>query len=472
MKDAPIKRKGVEEMKKLISVVLSGAMLASVFLCGCNTKPAETETEETTTEATTTVAETEPEAHIDPDKLKAVTDYYESKITDDHSLLSVYMDGVRGGCDYYISDGRFYFSYDSFQGESQLTLSIDTYTESVDVSFMLYYGDARYYGRSNDGVVKLDSVEAFIDDIISKNSSAIDIYEEDAYSDNVDKIKADIPIVYARLIAIAEKAFPELGFGVEDLGLDFGDKYRNVDPKTLTSEEKEVKNEHKFVNGVCEDCGMKWVDYYYEAIGNIDRHPSDSEWHSIYGQDSASMFSLSDYVQCSSYGRGDAELYYHRSIMKDPESTMAGAHTEDCRLYIKQDKKSTTSSVVFRYEEGMYSVGQGIVDFKFSYYMRVEAKDGDYSKIFESKESLKKNAELYLFVTDDDGVGHDVWSSKKDDEIKKMFDELDFTVYFTKDEFIDMIWEHYSVFFASMDNAIVWLDTSLADAGIKWKKED
>ena len=120
----------------------------------------------------------------------------------------------------------------------------------------------------------------------------------------------------------------------------------------------------------------------------------------------------------------------------------------------------------------MYSVGQGIVDFKFSYYMRVEAKDGDYSKIFESKESLKKNAELYLFVTDDDGVGHDVWSSKKDDEIKKMFDELDFTVYFTKDEFIDMIWEHYSVFFASMDNAIVWLDTSLADAGIKWKKED
>ena len=213
--------KGVEEMKKLISVVLSGAMLASVFLCGCNTKPAETETEETTTEATTTVAETEPEAHIDPDKLKAVTDYYESKITDDHSLLSVYMDGVRGGCDYYISDGRFYFSYDSFQGESQLTLSIDTYTESVDASFMLYYGDARYYGRSNDGVVKLDSVEAFIDDIISKNSSAIDIYEEDAYSDNVDKIKADIPIVYARLIAIAEKAFPELGFGVEDLGLDF-----------------------------------------------------------------------------------------------------------------------------------------------------------------------------------------------------------------------------------------------------------
>ena len=123
-------------MKKLISVVLSGAMLASVFLCGCNTKPSETETEETTIEATTTVAETEPEAHIDPDKLKAVTDYYESKITDDHSLLSVYMDGVRGGCDYYISDGRFYFSYDSFQGESQLTLSIDTYTESVDVSIM------------------------------------------------------------------------------------------------------------------------------------------------------------------------------------------------------------------------------------------------------------------------------------------------------------------------------------------------
>ena len=44
-------------MKKIISAVLCGAMLASVFLSGCNTKPTETETSET---ETTTEATTEP----------------------------------------------------------------------------------------------------------------------------------------------------------------------------------------------------------------------------------------------------------------------------------------------------------------------------------------------------------------------------------------------------------------------------
>ena len=151
---------------------------------------------------------------------------------------------------------------------------------------------------------------------------------------------------------------------------------------------------------------------------------------------------------------------------------MAGQHGETCRLIIEQNKKKISSSLTFQYEEGMHPISQGIVDFKFRYYMRVEAKDGDYSKIFESKESLMKNSELYLFVKGDNGAGRDVWSTMKDEEIKKMFDEIEFTTYFTKEEFVDMIWNDYQRFFGGMDKGMIWMNTSLADAGIKWKKED
>ena len=41
-----------------------------------------------------------------------------------------------------------------------------------------------------------------------------------------------------------------------------------------------------------------------------------------------------------------------------------------------------------------------------------------------------------------------------------------------KAEFVDMIWNDYQRFFGGMDKGMIWMNTSLADAGIKWKKED
>ena len=86
-------------MKKLISAVLSGAMLVSVFLSGCAGVPKDTDAEETEvqTEETTTTTTTEPEAHIDEAKLKQVEDYYASHLPEGGSSITVYMDGVRGG---------------------------------------------------------------------------------------------------------------------------------------------------------------------------------------------------------------------------------------------------------------------------------------------------------------------------------------------------------------------------------------
>lgn len=461
-------------MKKLISAVLSGAMLVSVFLSGCAGVPKDTDAEETEvqTEETTTTTTTEPEAHIDEAKLKQLADMYTSKVPDKKHALLVFDESIRGQVMYSFTEDYIYFGYSSFNSLSQLTLHIRPQENYVSLDFTLEYGDTRYYGTSSSDFLGYDGFEAFIDDVMENNPSTVRIYDDSGWEGNQENIKKDLPIVYSRFIKLANVAFPELGFGLEDIGLDFGDKYRNIDPTQCTSQEVEVKNEHKFVNGVCEDCGMLWVDYFYDAIGKLDRYPGDSSWRSIYGQRSSSMFDTGDYVQLQSYGRKDADLYYQHSIMKDPESTGAGQHIESCRLVVNQNKKKTSSSLVFEYEEGEYSVGQGIVDFKFRYYLRVEAKDGDYSKVFESKESLLKNSEIYLFVTGKDGVGSDVLGSKKDAEIKKMFDEIPFTTYYTKEEFVEMVLKDYYRMFESMDKGMIWMDTSLADAGIKYKKEN
>ena len=459
-------------MKKLISAVLSGVMTASVFLCGCSVTPAEPGNSETESTAETSAEETEPEPlHLDVGRFNRMKGFYSFKLPENNQSIRIYDDSIRGECTYFVDDAGIYFGYDSFRGESRFTLHIQPDSDVVMVDFDLVYGDTRYYGTNQGDTIPLDGLESFIDAAIEKDESIVRIHDDSAWEANKENIRKDLPIVYARLIKLSNVAFDQLGFGFEELGIPFGDKYRSVDPAQLTSQEIEVKNECEFVNGICKDCGKHWTDYYYETLGKLGYNDSSSDWRSIYGQDSSFMFDPSDYVQYSAYGKGNCEIYYQNSIMKDPESTMAGQHNKTCSLHIEQNKKKLKSTLTFCYEEGMYSVGQGIVDFKFKYWMNVEAKDGDYSKIFESKETLKKNAQLYLFVSGDDGTGTDVWTTKKDEDLKKMFDELPFTQYYTKDEFIDMVWNDYERMLASMDKGMIWMDTSLADAGIKWKKE-
>ncbi|MBQ2139204.1 MAG: hypothetical protein II432_07320, partial [Erysipelotrichaceae bacterium] len=77
--------------------------------------------------------------------------------------------------------------------------------------------------------------------------------------------------------------------------------------------------------------------------------------------------------------------------------------------------------------------------------------------------------EMYLFVEDEDHVGHDVWGTKSDEEIKKIF-ESDGCDYYTKEEMIDFFWNDHQRIFECMDKAMVWMDTNLADSGVNWKK--
>ena len=72
-------------------------------------------------------------------------------------------------------------------------------------------------------------------------------------------------------------------------------------------------------------------------------------------------------------------------------------------------------------------------------------------------------------VFDGKSTFRDVWSSKTEDEIKKMLDDEGCT-YYTKDQIIDIFCKDHARMLLSIDNGMSVMNTSLADAGINWKK--
>lgn len=82
-----------------------------------------------------------------------------------------------------------------------------------------------------------------------------------------------------------------------------------------------------------------------------------------------------------------------------------------------------------------------------------------------------KNAELTLTVMDGDGTLREVWQDNDDATVRKMFEEEGINCkYYSKEEFVEMIWNDHLKIFDSMDKGMKWMDTTLSDAGIKWKK--
>lgn len=465
-------------MKKSISLFLCAVFVSALALSGCKSSKDETKkTKKTKAEKDTSEEVIEPDedqqdyadysddsddyagrsyARLDMDKYQQVVDLYDTYVPDHDKMHQMFADGIPGSGYYSARNDNLYFRYSSVNGQSSIDISIDTYDESASVTVCLYYGDDRFYGTTCQRI-DLDGFESFIDSAVECDTSSFEIYDDSALPARSEDVKKDISIVYSRLISFADNAFPELGFGLEDLGIDLGDKYRSFDPTASTSEEHSLENEHQFLNGVCTDCGMLWIDYFYEAIGIADGDTSDG-WRSMYGQDSSYMFEGSDYVQLTSYGH-DAEIYFQH--MDDD------FNCESCKVDMSESGGRVYSFIDFKVEMNMYEVEPYVVDYKYEYRFAVMAELGEYDKIFASKEAFAENCEMYLFVTEDRG-GTDVWGSMTDDEIREMF-EKDGCTYYTKDEMLDMFWEHIQNYFNSMDAGMVMLDTTLADAGINWK---
>ena len=448
-------------MKRIVAVLLCGALMSSMVFSGCSKTAETTVTEETTTtsqtEETSAPAETEPAVtaparlEINMDNLLKVSEYYSSK-NPDGSFAFFYVDGIRGNGSYKVSTDEIILDYTGLDNTCQMQINVDRESRMMRVYFDLFYGKTRLYGSGETGIWDMQS---FIDEILA-NAGTYELYDDSALKKNPDAVQKDLPILYARFIRMADMAFPELGIKFEDLGLDLGKKYRDIDPTQNLSSEKSVKNSHKYKNGVCTDCKKLWTEYYYSAIGVVANQKKG--WHSVYGQKSATMLSPEDYVQMSASNKKSGEVaYVHLGDSKHDIFEM-------CTVSANKSKKTLKTSIRFDYEQKSMSIGKGTVCYKYCYYITVSAKPGQYNKVFASKEAFKKNAKVELYIFNKKGVGKKTSISKA----KKKFAK-DKCTYYTKAQILEKAWEQHEAIFSSMDSGMTLLDTNLADIGINWK---
>jgi len=461
-------------MKKLVTKLLCGVLMSSVMLCGCNQAAETTASSETEsqTEATTTMAETEPvqttvddRPEINVDNMMKVTELYNSKQPDGTHAETVKTDSIRGSAMYHVTDGAVHFGYYS-EGGSSISASVMSGKRTMDVTLSLVFKDM----KTNillTGQTSLDGMESFIDSVIANDKEKFYIYNDltlDAYA---EQVKKDLPILYSRFIAYADQAFPELGLKFEDLGVRLGSKYREVDHTQNTSMERTVANPLAYKNGVSSNNKKVWTEFYYNAVGKLGGMTGKG-WHSAYGERSASMLTPSDYVQYSATNKKYGEMLYHKMTADAKEPA------ESFWIYVNNTstKKKKKISVAMRYEleQKEISLGKGIITYKYMYFVTISAAPGQYNKVFASKESLKKYVKVTLLLSNKKGKITTLSEKKAfTSKIKKSF-EADGCKYYSKDDLVDILWDHHENFLASLDHGLSGMGTSLSDIGVNWKK--
>ena len=450
-------------MKKIISLILCGTFLSSVVLCGCQ-KPAETsDTGLSETQASTAVSTEPSKPTVNMDNYSKVEEYFNANGA---RAIDIYADGIRGGAQFYlinVGGGETnVFSYTSNDGDCiKLTFNIKTSTVAIDFDLKHYTDGACFTGKSTSNQIGFGDIESFIDDLIDKKDGVYEASDTTALNYDSDKVKNDIAIYYSRLIACADKAFPEIGLGLEDLGLDLGDKYRSVDPTQASSTEYVPKNDCKFVDGFCTDCGKTWVEYMYKTIAKFDKRRPKDDWHAVRGQKSSAMFDTgSDYVEFSSSKEDYMQIVYvHEDKINNVE------YVEDCAIIQRLRDEGLFSSMAFSLKVKEDEQKNGSVPmYRFSYWVVFEPESGKLDEILSSKEAFKKNAKVTLMMIQPDGNSKEVM----EEDVKYLFDR-DGSTYYTKDELLEKLWDDRVVIFSSIDNSLKLYGTSLADAGIKWK---
>ena len=185
------------------------------------------------------------------------------------------------------------------------------------------------------------------------------------------------------------------------------------------------------------------------------------------------LFASGDYVQYSSLNKKVASLMYFPATADKTNSA------EDEMLFIevenmstKKKKQNLSVTMTFRLNMKKTRFSKSVYDApKYTYELTIKAKPGQYDKVFESKESLKKYATVNFYVANKKGFQSSAWGKKANISKLKASVEKDGCTYYTKDDIIDRLWEHHEGLLTSIDKGMVWMNVSLADVGVNWKKD-
>ena len=195
----------MKRMEKAVALVLSGVMLTSLVLCACkkadetdgtvNVKDSESESEELWT----------PPAKLNEDNIKKAQEYCSSVDPEGHEGISVYLDGIRGDGSTLIDDRLIFFSYQSNDSDS---IGINVMRDTGEVSLSIYtmYGDTGYAVNLDFSLGEFEKTF----DKVCEDPESVGPYNYDALDSHKEDIKKDFAIIFARIVAFSDVAFPEL----------------------------------------------------------------------------------------------------------------------------------------------------------------------------------------------------------------------------------------------------------------------
>ena len=445
-------------MKKIVALLLSGVMLSSLVLCGCTPKETEAQNTSVSVVESTEVGFNNPANMLNEENVEKAQKYCVSVDPEGDEGIPVFIDGIRGSGSTMVDDKLVHFNYQSLDGDN-LDINVHRDTGEVSFSIDMKYRDECY---AADASFYLGGFEEFFDKVCADPAS-VEPYNKSALNTNLDDLKNDFPIIFSRIIAFTDVAFSDAGLGFRDLGIDFGDKYRAIDPKQRTSKEVEITNEHQFENGICTDCGITWVEYYCGLVFKFAKPVVNLGRISIPGQKSPSMLSPVDEVTYFEDSGCNAGMCYHH-VETDND---AGIKKDDyCNIYITH-YGSTEIEIHYLYRQQKFSTGGKC----YTYYVIIQTKPGELDKVFESKESLKNHLKDCDLAINPEGQNIEtvyVVNKFAEEQVGPMM-EADGLTFLTKDEIIDRFWDLRSAFFTSLDNGMIWMKTSLKDFGFNWK---
>lgn len=445
-------------MKKIVALLLSGVMLSSLVLCGCTPKETEAQNTSVSVVESTEVGFNNPANMLNEENVEKAQKYCVSVDPEGDDGIPVFIDGIRGSGSTMVDDKLVHFNYQSLDGDN-LDINVHRDTGEVSFSIDMKYRDECY---AADASFYLGGFEEFFDKVCADPAS-VEPYNKSALNTNLDDLKNDFPIIFSRIIAFTDVAFSDAGLGFRDLGIDFGDKYRAIDPKQRTSKEVEITNEHQFENGICTDCGITWVEYYCGLVFKFAKPVVNLGKITIPGQKSPSMLSPVDEVTYFEDSGCNAGMCYHH-VETDND---AGIKKDDyCNIYITH-YGSTEIEIHYLYRQQKFSTGGKC----YTYYVIIQTKPGELDKVFESKESLKNHLKDCDLAINPEGQNIEtvyVVNKFAEEQVGPMM-EADGLTFLTKDEIIDRFWDLRSAFFTSLDNGMLWMKTSLKDFGFNWK---
>lgn len=436
---------------RLISTVVGMSMLLSLASCSqnetINTDETETQTEVINTEETILETSLEPEedSYNISSEMKEKFEEYVSIVNSDSYpsgyYPEYYVEDYKASIDVLDNvDGMLTFLYAIPNTRSSIQMDYSPYFSTGSLNFIcdLTYSDGYEVMMSTNTMSSVSRME----DIIENLDTLIETDDYRVYVEGTNlsdsPVMDDAKTLYSRFIYMVIDVLAQEGFTPEEIGMDLGSLYKELDPHASLSFVNEIEFEsHTFTDGICDDCGKYW----FTCLGNnvIAMNDGDYDggyWTAVYLPRNPNFIKPDDGLNVEYYVDDDyIDIYYY----------------------------SMDDNLLYEFSLGGSKTTPDVISFNFSY-------GGRYVEIEEAGEDVPGVVEL-VDSTDIYGYG-------SAEEVTELLFNPDFAKficfynneYIESDEVSQEVIDAYMTLIPqileAMDFGLESLDMSLSDAGI------